>query len=166
MTLNGSRIIYRRAIAEDIDTLVDMRVRFLNEMYGHTSDNETDKLRASLRGYLFRAIASGEFIAYLAEYDREIIGTSGIVIWQIPGRYGGLSSGKIGYILNLYTVPEARKNGICARLLDALIKEARSLGLTYLHLHATEDGINIYRRAGFIEPGLIEMELKLAAEVK
>ena len=46
-------------------------------------------------------------------------------------------------------------------VLTELIKEAKSLGLTYLHLHASEDGINIYGRAGFVRPAQIELELRL-----
>jgi len=30
-----------------------------------------------------------------------------------------------------------------------------------LHLYPSEDGINIYRKAGFVKPGRIELELRL-----
>ncbi|MFB0568695.1 MAG: GNAT family N-acetyltransferase [Nitrososphaeria archaeon] len=79
----------------------------------------------------------------------------------MPSRYGGLESGRLGYILNLYTIPEARRNGIGTRLLNKLIKEARPLGLKYLHLHSSEDGMNMYRKAGFTEPHQIELRLRL-----
>jgi hypothetical protein len=46
-------------------------------------------------------------------------------------------------------------------LLNELIKEAKSLGLKYLHLHASKDGIKIYRKAGFAEPEQPELELRL-----
>jgi len=75
--------------------------------------------------------------------------------------YRGLESGRLGYILNLYTVPEARRKGICTRLLNELIKEAKSLGLKYLHLHSSEEGRNIYRKAGFVEPDQTELILRL-----
>lgn len=44
---------------------------------------------------------------------------------------------------------------------SVLIKEAKSLGLRYLRLHASEDGMNIYRKAGFVESDQIELKLKL-----
>jgi GNAT superfamily N-acetyltransferase len=161
MTFDKNQVSYRRANEADIDSLVDMRVRFLNEMYDHPDDEETDELRQSLRGYFAESIANGSFVAWLAEHDGETIGSSGMVVWRLPGRYGGLVSGEIGYILNLYTIPEARRGGICTRLLDELIGEGRRLGLTYFHLHATNDGEEIYRRAGFADAELLEMELKL-----
>ena len=45
--------------------------------------------------------------------------------------------------------------------LKELIKEARSSGLRYLHLHASESGIDIYRKAGFAEPEQVELELRI-----
>ncbi len=161
MEIENDKINYRRATIDDVEILVDYRVRFLNELYDHPEDDETEILRKALKEYFSKAIPSYDFIAWLAEYDGKIIGTSGMVVWQIPARYGGLESGRLGYILNLYTIPEARRKGICTRLLNELIKEAKSLGLRYLHLHASEDGINIYRKAGFVKPDQIELKLRL-----
>lgn len=35
------------------------------------------------------------------------------------------------------------------------------MGLDYLNLHASREGIKIYRKAGFVEPKQIELELRL-----
>jgi len=161
MEIQSDRIHYRRANIDDIESLIDYRVRFLTELYNHPENDKTKILRRSLRKYFHEAIPSNDFIAWLAEYDGKIVGTSGMVISQMPARYGGLESGKPGYILNLYTIPEARIRGICTRLLNELIREAKALGIRYLHLHASEDGISIYRRAGFVEPDQIELVLRL-----
>ena len=161
MKIENSKITYRRATVKDIQTLIDHRIRFLNELYGHSENGETENLRKSLRQYFSEAIPSGSFIAWLAEYEGKIVGTSGMVVWQMPGRYGGLETGRLGYILNMYTIPEARRSGVCTRLLKELTGEAKSLELKYLHLHASEDGVNIYRKAGFLEPERVELTLKL-----
>jgi GNAT superfamily N-acetyltransferase len=151
MEIERNKIRYRRATIRDVDTLVDYRIRFLNALFGHRDDSETEILRKSLEQYFSKAIASGNLVAWLAEYDGKALGTACMVVWEMPGRYGGLESGRLGYILNMYTVPEARRMGICTRLLEELMDEAKSMGLKYLHLHASEDGINIYRKAGFTE---------------
>ncbi len=161
MEIEKDKINYRRADIDDIEVLVDFRVRFLNELYQHPDDDETAIIRKSLREYFSMAIPLGDFIAWFAEYDGEVIATSGMVVWRVPARYHGVESGRLGYILNMYTVPEARRKGICSRLLEKLIDEAKSLGLTYVHLHASEDGVNIYRKAGFVEPDQIELRLRL-----
>ena len=161
MKIENHKINYRRANINDIEILVDYRIQFLNELYNHPENGETEILRNTLRQYFSEAIPSKNFIAWLAEYDGKIIGTSGMVVWRIPARYGGLEYGRLGYILNLYTIPEARRKGICTRLLNELIKEAKSLGLKYLHLHASQEGISIYRKAGFVEPDQPELTLRI-----
>jgi GNAT superfamily N-acetyltransferase len=161
MKIEKERIVYRCVTIDDVPALVDYRVRFLNELFNHPENDETTVVRKSLLEYFTRAVPSKDFIAWVAEYDGKIIATSGMVVWQKPAIYGGVESGRLGYLLNFYTVPEARRKGIGTRLLNELIKEAKSLGLKYLHLHASKDGINIYRKAGFAEPEQPELELRL-----
>jgi GNAT superfamily N-acetyltransferase len=161
MKIEADRLEYRRANASDVEVLVDYRIRFLNELYHHPEDGETQVLREALQEYFSKAIPSNSFIAWLAEHDGKVVGTGGMVVWQIPGRYEGLESGRAGYILNMYTIPEARRNGICTRLLEELTKEAKSLGISYLHLHASKDGEGIYRKAGFADFDQPEMKLRL-----
>ncbi|TET24178.1 MAG: GNAT family N-acetyltransferase [Candidatus Bathyarchaeum sp.] len=161
MKIATDEISYRRANIDDLEALISCRVRFLNELYNHPDDEQTEVLRKSLRQYFYKAITSNDFVAWVAEYNGRIIGTSGMVVWQRPANYGDLESGKLGYLLNFYTIPEARRKGICTQLLNELIKEARLIGLKYLHLNATKDGIRIYRKAGFVEPDDIELELRL-----
>jgi GNAT superfamily N-acetyltransferase len=158
--IEKERIVYRRATIGDVPALVDYRVQFLNEHFNHPENDDTTVVRNSLLEYFAKAIPSEDFVAWVAEYDGKIVATSGMVVWQKPAIYGGVETGKLGYLLNFYTVPEARRKGIGTRLLNELIREAKSLGLKYLHLHASKDGINIYRRAGFVEPGEPELELR------
>ena len=152
---------YRRATINDVGTLVNFRIRFLNELGNHPENEETKILRNSLKQYFSESIPSNYFVGWLAECEGKIVGTSGMVVWQMPGRYGGLEEGRLGYILNMYTVPEARGKGICTQLLDELMKEARKLGLKYLQLHASEDGVGIYKKAGFTYPKQVEMIMRL-----
>jgi len=161
MKIESGRIKYRRATETDVEVLVDYRVRFLNELDNHPDDAETGVVRRALQKYFPKALSAGDFVAWLAEYDGRVIGTSGMVVWEFPARYGGTESGKAGYILNMYTVPEARRKGVCTQLLRRLIGEAQTLGLKYLHLHASKDGISIYRKAGFVEPRQVELGLRL-----
>jgi GNAT superfamily N-acetyltransferase len=158
--IEKERIVYRRATIGDVSALVDYRIQFLNEHFNHLENDDATVVRNSLLEYFAKAIPSEDFVAWVAEYDGKIVATSGMVVWQKPAIYGGVETGKLGYLLNFYTVPEARRKGIGTRLLNELIREAKSLGLKYLHLHASKDGINIYRRAGFVEPGEPELELR------
>ena len=153
-------IVYRHATLNDVPTLVDIRVRFLNELHNHVENNETKIIRQSLLRYFIEAIPSGEFIAWVAELDGKIIATSGMVVWQKPANYE-VESGRLGYIMNFYTIPEARRKGIATRLLNRLVNDAKSLGLRYVHLHASKYGEPIYKKAGFMEPQMPELTLRI-----
>ena len=154
-----NKVTFRRAHVGDINNLVKYRIRFFNEEKVH-SESETKALEVELKKYFSWAISSNEFIGWLAEYEGKIVGTSGMVIWQIPGRYGFLS-GKNGYILNMYTIPEMRKKGIATYLLNKLISEAKSMGVERLHLRAREAGDPLYRKIGFSEQQYPELVLRL-----
>jgi len=157
----GKEIVYRRAEDDDVRVLVDLRVQFLKELRNHPENYETEAVRESLLKYFTKAILSGDFVAWVAEYCGKIVATSGMVLWQKPAIYCGVESGRVGYLLNFYTIPEARRRGIASRLLNELIAEAKSMGLRYLHLHASKDAEPLYRRAGFVEPKMPELRLRL-----
>jgi Fe-S-cluster containining protein len=69
-------------------------------------DDETRVIRESLLRYFTKAIPSGDFIAWVAELDGKMVATSGMVVWEKPATYGGVECGRLGYLLNFYTIPE------------------------------------------------------------
>jgi GNAT superfamily N-acetyltransferase len=153
-------VTYHRATIEDIEILVEYRLRFLAEHSGASEVSENEILKKNLREYFIQAMPKGAFIAWLAKRGEEVVATSGMVIWQMPPN-NSVKTGKQGYILNMYTVPEARRQGICTALLEKMIEEAKSIGLSRVHLHASKLGEGVYRRRGFTEPGDIELLMRL-----
>src|SRR6188508_2379384 len=92
---------------------------------------------------------SGEFFAYVAEEDAEIVATSGMVIDRHPPS-GGNMDGRIGYIMNMFTRPAFRRHGVASELLMRLLTRARALGLKRAVLHGFPRGRGIYEKAGFV----------------
>lgn len=153
-------VTYRRATLDDVDVLVAFRLKFLADRAGSTRAPDEERITENLRDYFREAMPRGAFLAWLAERDGAVVATSGMVIWQIPPN-NSVVTGRQGYVLNMYTVPGARRQGICTALLEKMIEEARALGLTRVHLHASREGEGIYRRRGFVEPSDVELLLKL-----
>jgi ribosomal protein S18 acetylase RimI-like enzyme len=153
-------ITYRRATIEDIDVLVEFRLRFLADRAGSEKAPGEDILAKYLRDYFQEAMPQRTFIAWLAEREGKVVATSGMVVWQIPPN-NSVMTGRLGYILNMYTMPEARRQGICTALLEKTIEEARALGLSRVQLHASKTGEGVYRRRGFVEPSDVELLLRL-----
>ena len=63
MEIENDRINYRRANIDDVEFLIDFRVRFLDELYNHPEDGEAEILRKALHEYFSEAIPSNDFIA-------------------------------------------------------------------------------------------------------
>jgi len=159
MIQDTTEITYRKATDKDINMLVDYRIKFLKEIMKSSPDLEIE-LRSSLAEYFLKSIRKREFVAWIAMYNQQPIAFSGMVIQTIPGHFTFIT-GKQGYILNMYTIPEARKKGVGSALVKRLLIEARKANLSKLCLHTTKDGINIYKKAGFKETPWPYLELSL-----
>lgn len=62
----------------------------------------------------------------------------------------GGSSGRWGYLANLFVEPSYRNGGVGARLIAALMATSRDEGLARVVLSPSEQSKPLYRRAGFL----------------
>ena len=147
-------IMYVAAGVADIGALVDNRVAFLEELTGKHDDEEVRLLKTHLEHYFAETLNAGTCICWLAKAGDKVAGTGALVVREQPGSFKN-PSGKMGYIMNMYTVPEFRRRGICSAILKKLIDTGRGMGIHAFELHATKEGEPVYRRSGFeihIEP--------------
>ena len=56
MEFENGKVNYRRANIDDVESLVEGRVRCLNELYNHPEDDEAETLKKALREYFSEAI--------------------------------------------------------------------------------------------------------------
>ena len=160
MQIDLSNIKIREIGPQEIELLTNYRLAYLTEMQGEQSDEYQQKLRDELNAYFTEALAENRFFAYLAELKGEILSFGAIVIKTIPGDFNQ-SSYLEGDILNMFTIPVARRNGISAMILQQLINEARNRGISKIALHTSKDGEKLYRKFGFSEPIYPVLELCL-----
>jgi len=72
----------RQANLQDLETLIQLRLELLREVGNIKTDCDTTKLAQAIRKYLGEKIPSGEFLAWVAEVDSQIVATSGLVFFQ------------------------------------------------------------------------------------
>ena len=53
--------------------------------------------------------------------------------------------------MNMYTLPEYRKQGIGGNLLNKILNEARKRGIRKIRLHTTDIDKSLYEKKGFVE---------------
>lgn len=155
-----SRIQIRKIGSSEVELLTNYRMAYLAEMQGERSDEYQLKLKAELNQYFSEALAEDRIFAFLAELDGEPLSFGAMVLKKIPGDFNQ-SSYLEGDILNMYTVPTARRKGISALILQQLLNEALHRGVTKVALHTSKDGEKLYRKFGFKEPVYPVLEINL-----
>lgn len=136
-------MIYRKATTEDIDKIIELRIKLLIEEAASTPSD----IRVELREY-FLAELNHSIVVMLAEYNDKVIATSSVVFQQYPPSFSN-KHGLRAYITNVYTIPEYRRKGINTILLDKLVEEIRARNVSYIWLWATEQGTHLYTKYGF-----------------
>jgi len=160
MNIDNNKLIYRKLGNNDMDLFIKLRLDFINEFHKNIDETEKDKLKTSLKDYFERHINADDFIGLVCEYNGAVISAAYLIIGEWPANRTFIN-GKIATLLNVYTYPEYRKNGIAANLINKIIEEAKKQNISIINLLATQDGENVYKKLGFVETEDKSMRLKL-----
>ena len=151
------KFVYKRATMEDIDELVRTRIIVLRAANKLPDDEDMFVVEKESYAYYRRALETGEHIAYLVYDNGAFVGAGGVSFYQVMPTYHN-PTGKKAYIMNMYTAPAYRRQGIAFHTLDLLVKDIRKQGVSQITLEATEMGRPLYEKYGFIKM-VDEMEL-------
>lgn len=152
-------ITIRKATPEDLDTLMQWRMRVLAEVFSLPPEADTVPLEEANRAYYRRSIADGSHIACFASHEDRIVGCGGICIYrEMPSPDN--PSGRCGYLMNIYTVPEYRGHGIGEKTTQWLISQAREQGVDKIFLESSAPGRGLYPRMGFVPmPDMMKLDI-------
>lgn len=148
---------YKKATIEDIDELVRTRITVLRAANKLSDNVDMSVVEQESYEYYKHALETGEHIAYLVYDNEKFIGAGGVSFYQVMLTYNN-PTGKKAYIMNMYTAPEYRRQGIAFHTLDLLIKNAKKQGVSKIALEATDIGRPLYEKYGFVK---MEDEMEL-----
>ena len=148
---------YKRAASEDLDILVETRMEVLRAANRLDASADMTQVERETRAYYRSALADGTHTAYLVFDGDLFVGAGGVSYYSVMPTYHN-PTGKKAYIMNMYTRPAYRRQGIARRTLDLLVRDAESRGVRAISLEATEMGRPLYEAYGFV-PMTSEMEL-------
>ena len=160
--LTEAIVSVRRATPADIELVIRLRLEFLRETAGFFGREVTPDLEEATRAYVAEALPKNEFLAWLAETEGQVIGTSGLVFFRrapTPGSLAGLDA----YVLNMYTVPSWRGRGVATALLRETLDSMKTTPARRVLLRATDAGRPLYEKLGFVVDDEY-MSLSLAGE--
>lgn len=138
---------YETADVTDIESLVKLRIEYLMEEYGEISQKKLDVIEDNLPDY-FQKHLNVDLFAFVCRDNEDIVSCCFLYVSEKPPNPAFIS-GKIGTVLNVYTQPKYRKNGIAGKLLKMLIAESEKRKLDFVELKATDSGYHLYRSIGF-----------------
>ena len=159
MVIDPDKIEIGRVGTEDIEAMVACRIQYLTEMQGERPASVVAELKSELNRYFTSGIQNGSVIALVAVFAQKPVAYGAVVLRYVPGDFNGTAYVE-GDVLNMYTIPEARRLGISKMLLLRLIDEAQRQGVSKLALHTTAAGEKLYRSVGFHNPVYPYLELE------
>ena len=148
---------YKKATIADIDELVRTRIIVLRTANKLSNDVDMSLVEKESYEYYKNALETGEHIAYLVYDNETFIGAGGVSFYQVMPTYHN-PTGKKAYIMNMYTAPAYRRQGIAFHTLDLLVNDAREHGVSQIALEATDMGRPLYEKYGFVK---MEDEMEL-----
>ncbi|MEK5078494.1 GNAT family N-acetyltransferase [Solibacillus sp. FSL W7-1436] len=137
---------FRLATTNDMELLIDLRKRLLVEE-GQTVSSNIDE---QLRNFFEKQLSSDQFVQWIIEKEKSAIATGGIHFMSFPPSYSN-PTGIRGYILNMYTAPESRGQGLAKQLVERILAEAQERNVHHLFLIASPMGKPLYKKIGFKE---------------
>lgn len=142
-------MIVEKACPEDISALVELRLAYLQEDNGTLEEETVRKIRQSLPDY-YRETLNKNLFVYLIREKEEVVSCAFLLV-VIKPMSPSFINGKTGTVLNVYTRPYARRKGYARKIMNTMIEDARTMGLSRMELKATEDGYPLYRAVGFMD---------------
>ena len=137
----------RRAVPNDAAELVRLRTLMFDAM---GIDTAGEAWRVSAELHLQKVLAEGDVVAAVVDAPGGGLAAGGVIEFQerIPSPVN--PSGRAAYVSNVSTDVVWRRRGFARAVLAELLSEARRRRVDRIELHATEDGIGLYRSVGFV----------------
>jgi ribosomal protein S18 acetylase RimI-like enzyme len=151
-------ISLRQATLEDAYTIAKHRRLMFRDM-GYTDEAALDAMLAKFLPWLEHKIASHDYLAWLAvTTDDLVVAGAGLWLMDWPPHMVG-SSSRRGNILNVYTDPQFRRQGLAKSLIQTALDWCKTNQVDFVILHASKEGRGLYESLGFQDSN--EMRLKL-----
>ncbi len=140
-------MIFEKATVQDISTLTELRIAYLQEDLGKITDTDLEIIKASLPGYYEKHL-NKDLMVYVARDEVDIVSCAFLLIVEKP-MSPSFITGKTGIVLNVYTKPEYRNKGYAKKLMTMMLEDATAQELSIIELKSTEDGYSLYKSVGF-----------------
>ncbi len=144
----------RKAEIKDLDIVVRMKMAMFKEVGSITllQDNAESKIYEKYK----ELYTQDKCCHYLAYESGKAIACGGAVIKEdVPFCF--FKTPMYGYVIDVYCVPENRRNGYASMIMKELIKWLKNKGVHTVRLKPSAVGRQMYEKIGFSDSGEMEM---------
>lgn len=146
--MRDDEITIRSATVADAPTILHHRRSMFRDMGEGTAD-ELDRMAAMTAPWLAQALSDRSYRGWLAVEDSgRVVGGGGVLLcsWPASPKDPWL---RRAIILNVYTEPEFRHQGIARRIIVTILGWLKEQGFPSASLHASHEGRHLYEELGF-----------------
>lgn len=133
---------------KDIDTLVFLRLNYLETLGGKLDEQLKESMAKQLKTYFAKAIKEDRFVGVWAQEGDKITAMGFLCMNEYPANRH-FTNGISGTILNVLTYEEYRKKGHGKKVIETILAEAKKRGVTAIHVDSTKEGEVLYESVGF-----------------
>ena len=115
---------------------------------GDGSEAELDAMVSNARPFIESSLRDGSYRAWLIEVGGRVVAGGGVAIVAYqPTPFDEVA--RRAFVLNMYTEPAYRRQGLAKQVLEAIIAWCREQRFKAVLLHASDAGRPLYRNVGF-----------------
>lgn len=143
-----------KADMKDIPLIVDLKMKMFREVgsFALLRDN-AEEMIVQTYASLYREDKCCHFIAY--DEDGNAAACGGAVIKEdVPFCF--FKNPCYGYVIDVYCVPEKRRNGYASAVMEAVMKWLAEKGVDNVKLKPSAVGRSMYQKMGFYDSGEME----------
>lgn len=142
-------VTVEKAGIADLELLLDWRARLLHAVFNLPDNANIAPLIRRSRSYFEDSLTDGTHIACFASIDGQRVGCGGVCLQrEMPSPDN--ASGTCAYLMNIYTSPEARGQGVSRAVVKWLIRQAQARNAEDIPRSHTA-GRHVYEKTGFID---------------
>jgi len=147
----------RAAGPQDLPIVLEHRRKMFEDM-GYVDPAALNAMNESSAPLLARGLTDGSYRGWVVEAGSAIVAGGGIVVLEFQAHPIDPHPRR-AFVVNMYTAPAHRRQGLARRLMETMIAWSRDEGLATLYLHASDEGRGLYESLGFAATN--EMRLML-----
>ncbi len=152
----------RQAQVDDIPVLVQRHHLVIEEImqmevvkFDNPNWNGMDQ---SYKDKLERQLSSGKCIAYILEFENNIVASGAVSIVEMVPLPDDPNC-ETGYIHSVYTNKDFRRKGYAKLIMEELIKACKAHGIRRVQLKSSKAGLELYEQLGFMESKTMSLNI-------